>query len=671
VCRPVANESIRWKASESVICYPLLLLLANALSDDSRVIENAFNFGVGIPLSALLLTLALRSSGENRAMRLGFALCAFTFTLNACIKEIALSLGQSAESLIVTIAGDLAFCAAAVWPVTILGVWAQGPYPSAWRRLVGRGVFVAASCSAVLLSFGRITGSLGWLVHHIRVLENPLEGFDFNAYNGLFFLWLGALVFLPGRLRGRLSWMSVILLLTGIALITAHTWEEHLTNSPLWLHSAVISAKPLSVLLIVAGGLFEFSRFRFSDIFAQQGLRILLGALFALASSFLARGIFGSPISENADSRGLAVLGFAVIAWIGIICYAKITMLSDWLVDRQIFRQADYQVALKSFRETIASESDPNRIFHVGEEFIRSALRIADAAIHANDTPNMVLAGPAGSQSVREWKFPIQKGEEPAVFCLEISPGPGRHTLFNAEIDFLREVCLAIGRRMEAADREKENIERARREAQLVKQLVEAELRALRAQINPHFLFNSLNSIAALIAEEPKAAEEMIIRLAKIFRHVLAYHDRPFSSIDEEISFLETYLEIEQVRFGDRLQVNFDIQESVAHLSVPTLILQPLVENSIKHGLGPKIGENQLIIRARRQTDYLELTVEDNGVGADIGKRLSRQGSTGLGLRNVEERLQTLYRGGARFSFESQPRIGSRAQILIPIPTPQ
>jgi two-component system, LytTR family, sensor kinase len=651
-----------------VIRSPLFLLLANALNDDSSVIEKSFKFGVGIPLSALLLILALRSSGENRAARLGFALCALTFTLSACIVEIALSLGQSAQSLIVTVAGDFAFCAAAAWPLTILAVWAQGPYPSAWRRHVGRAVFAAAGCSAVLLSSARITGLLGWLVYHFRALENPLEGFDLTAYNALLFLWLGALVFLPGRLRGRLSWISVIFLLTGIALITVHAWEEHLANSPPWLHAVVVFAKPFSILLILAGGLFEFSRFRFSDIFAQQGLRILLGALLALASSFLARGIFGSPLSENVHSRGLAVLGFAVIVWIGIVCYARITMLSDWLVDRQIFRQADYRLALKSFRETIATESDRLRIFQIGEQFIRSALRVADAAICTNDAPEMVLSGPVGSESVRDWKFPIQKGEGPAPFCLEISPGPGRHTLFNAEIDFLREVCLAIGRRLEATDREKENIERARREAQLVKQLVEAELRALRAQINPHFLFNSLNSVAALIAAEPQAAEEMIIRLAKIFRHLLVYHDRPFSSISEEISFLETYLEIEQVRFGDRLQVNFDIQESVAHLPVPTLILQPLVENSIKHGLGPKVGKNQLMIRARQQTDYLELTVEDNGVGADVEKRLSQQGSTGLGLRNVEERLQTVYRGGARFSFESQPRIGSRAQILIPIP---
>jgi two-component system LytT family sensor kinase len=225
-----------------------------------------------------------------------------------------------------------------------------------------------------------------------------------------------------------------------------------------------------------------------------------------------------------------------------------------------------------------------------------------------------------------------------------------------------------MGRRLEAMDREKENIERARREAHLVKQLVEAELRALRAQINPHFLFNSLNSVAALIVTEPRTAEEMIIRLAKIFRHVLTYHDRPFSSVQEEVSFLRTYLEIEKVRFGDRLEVSFEIEESVSQLSVPTLILQPLVENSIKHGLGPKVGANQLTIRARQQAHYLELTVEDNGIGAVARKNVSGQPSTGLGLRNVEERLQTVYRGNAQFTFESEPRVGSRAQILIPIP---
>jgi two-component system LytT family sensor kinase len=648
-----------------VIRSPILLSLANASSNDS-IVERCFNFGVGTALATLLLILAIRSSGENRVARLGFAVCALTFTLGACIVQIALGLGQSSNSPAVVLAGDLAFCAAAAWPVTILGLWAHGAYASHWRQQLGRLVLAFAGLSAVLLSAVRVTGLLPEGIYNPLGMENPLEKLNLAAYNGLFFLWLGALVFLPGRLRGRLSWISVTALLAGISLTTVRALEEHFSSFPSWLDSLILATKPFTILFIVAGGLFGFSRFRFSDIFAQKGLRILLGALLALASSFLARAIFGSIPIAGEHSRSLAVVGFAVAMWIGIVCYAKITMLSDWLVDRQIFRQADYQRALKSFRETIATQSEPRMIFNTGKELAKGVLRIADATVRSNEAPP--LGNGSCSDSARECIFPIQKGEDLAPFYLEISPGPGRHTLFNAELDFLREVCLAIGRRLEAIDREKENIERARREAQLVKQLVEAELRALRAQINPHFLFNSLNSVAALIAAEPRAAEEMIIRLAKIFRHVLTYNDRPFSSISEEISFLETYLEIEKVRFGDRLRVNFDIQESVAQLSVPTLILQPLVENSIKHGLGPKVGENQLTIRARQQSDYLELTVEDNGVGANVPMKQSNHRSTGLGLRNVEERLQTVYRGSARFFFESQPRAGSRARILIPIP---
>ncbi len=653
-----------------MICSSVLFLLASVANSDSSIIERCFNFGVGAALSTLLLILALRSSGENRIARLGFAVCALIFTLGACVVEIATSFGQPADSLTVVLACHFSFCAAAAWPLSILGLWAQGPFSSVWRRKLGRVVFASAGFSAIFLSVAHVGGLLPAQVYQggATVMESPLDALHLTAYNGLFFLWLGAFVLLPGRLRGRLSWISVAALLTGMTLAMVRGLEEHFTNTPPWLHSLVVFAKPFTILLIVAGGLFGFSRFRFSDIFAQKGLRILLGALLALASSFLARGIFGSLISENARSSGLAVLGFAVLVWIAIVCYAKITMLSDWLVDRQIFRQADYQRALKSFREIISSQSEAAAIFDTGKELVKTTLRIADAAVRANNSPETHSANVACLDSVRECVFPIQKGEGPAAFCLAISPGPGRSTLFNAEIDFLREVCLVIGRRLESMDREKENIERARREAQLVKQLVEAELRALRAQINPHFLFNSLNSVAALIAEEPRAAEEMIIRLAKIFRHVLTHHDSPFSSINEEISFLETYLQIEKVRFGERLQVKFDIHESVAQLSVPTLILQPLVENSIKHGLGPKVGENLLTIRARKQRGYLELTVEDNGVGANTPKKLATCHSTGLGLRNVEERLQTVYHGNARFFFESQPRNGSCARILIPIP---
>jgi two-component system LytT family sensor kinase len=650
-----------------VICSPALLLLADAAVNDSGTVEKCFNFGVGTALAGLLMVLALRSGGEDRGFRLGFAVTALTCTLSACIAQLAYGLGQPFSSPIVVLAVDFAFSAAAAWPVMVLGLWAQGPYSSNWRRRLGLAVISLAGLSAVLLSFAHIAGWLSLPIYVAQGEPGPLDPLHATAYNAFFFFSLGAVVFLPGRLRGRLSWISVGALLVGISLSTLHAIDENFQILSLWLHSLLEFTKPFTMLLIIAGGLFGLSRFRFSDIFAQRGLRILLAALLALACASLARAIFGPLAETHEHSGGLRVLGFAVIIWITIVCYAKIAAVSDWLVDRQIFRQAGYHRALKSFREAIATESEPGAILETGKELAKEILRIADAFIRPVDGANEA-GEPFSCESTDEYVFHISKGDDRPEFGLVISPGPGRHTLFNAEINFLREMCLAMGRRLEAMDREKENIERARREAHLVKQLVEAELRALRAQINPHFLFNSLNSVAALIVTEPRTAEEMIIRLAKIFRHVLTYHDRPFSSVQEEVSFLRTYLEIEKVRFGDRLEVSFEIEESVSQLSVPTLILQPLVENSIKHGLGPKVGANQLTIRARQQAHYLELTVEDNGIGAVARKNVSGQPSTGLGLRNVEERLQTVYRGNAQFTFESEPRVGSRAQILIPIP---
>lgn len=208
----------------------LVLLLANVSSIESSIIERYFHFGVGAALSALLLVLALRSSGENRVARFGFAACALTFTLSAFIEQIAFCLGQSPQSLTVLLAGGLAFCAAAAWPVTILGQWAQGTFSSTWRRQLGRAVFAAACFSAVLLSFAHGFGLLPHHMYYARNMEGPVEGFDLTAYNGMFFLWLGALVFLPGRLRDRLSWISAIVLLTGISLATIGALEEHFPN---------------------------------------------------------------------------------------------------------------------------------------------------------------------------------------------------------------------------------------------------------------------------------------------------------------------------------------------------------------------------------------------------------------------------------------------------------
>ncbi|MBV8102059.1 MAG: hypothetical protein JOZ31_23175, partial [Verrucomicrobia bacterium] len=338
-----------------------LLFLALALGNDPNTIQKCFNFGVGATLATLLLILALRSSEKQRAARFGFALCTLTFTVSACVAMVGYSVSQSPQAPIVVLATDFAFFAAVTWPVTILGLWAQGTFSSEWRRQLGRAVIALAGLSAVILTVGHVAGLLPARTEYGMV--SPLDALLPAEYNGLFFFWTGAFVFLPGRLRGWLSWFSVASLLAGMSFSTIHALEENFGDAPVWLHSVVDFARPFNVVLLVAGGLFGLSRFRFSDIFAQRGLRILLGALIALAMAYLARVMFGPTTEEEPSSMKLAVLAFAIIIWIAIVLYAKVTAVSDWLVDRQIFRQTDYRHALKSFREAMSSESDASAIF--------------------------------------------------------------------------------------------------------------------------------------------------------------------------------------------------------------------------------------------------------------------------------------------------------------------
>ncbi len=231
----------------------------------------------------------------------------------------------------------------------------------------------------------------------------------------------------------------------------------------------------------------------------------------------------------------------------------------------------------------------------------------------------------------------------------------------SSDVDYLRAIAALFGNRIDALARERDAIERQSREAVLLQQVTEAELRALRAQINPHFLFNSLNTVADLIVRDPVRAETMTLRLASIFRHVLAHSSRPMTTVREEIDFLRAYLYIEEARFGDRLRVEISVAPEAAGEEVPSLILQPLVENALKHGLGPKPGPGRLSVSVAVEGGLLRLRVEDDGVGPG-----QRRDSQGVGLTNVRERLTTLYQDRASVLMEA--REGGGCQVTVRIP---
>ncbi|WP_243648008.1 sensor histidine kinase [Acidipila rosea] len=201
--------------------------------------------------------------------------------------------------------------------------------------------------------------------------------------------------------------------------------------------------------------------------------------------------------------------------------------------------------------------------------------------------------------------------------------------------------------------------------------LLEARLDALQRQINPHFLFNTLNSIASLVRFRPEQARELIVKLANILRALLKEHDS-YVALSSELAFTDDYLSIEVVRFGaEKLKVVKEIDPATLEMQVPSMLLQPLVENSIKHGLEPRISGGVITLRSRLEGAKLIIEVEDDGVGIAPGRTQStgvlRQG-TGIGMRNVRERLEVLFGEAARFDVSSRPGRGTKVTMVMPVP---
>jgi two-component system, LytTR family, sensor kinase len=203
--------------------------------------------------------------------------------------------------------------------------------------------------------------------------------------------------------------------------------------------------------------------------------------------------------------------------------------------------------------------------------------------------------------------------------------------------------------------------DRELRAAQLESRLHQAQLDALRSQLNPHFLFNSLHSIAELVHQDPTLAEQLIVRLGELLRRALESSKNPELTLEQELDFIRGYVEIEQMRLGERLSVTWDVDSGALSARVPGLILQPLVENAIQHGIAPASVPGTLTVRARRRDGFLEIEIHDSGPGLPHSPGARPQG---IGIANTRARLQALY--GERHGFELQQRDGLVVSLRIP-----
>jgi two-component system LytT family sensor kinase len=199
------------------------------------------------------------------------------------------------------------------------------------------------------------------------------------------------------------------------------------------------------------------------------------------------------------------------------------------------------------------------------------------------------------------------------------------------------------------------------------KLLMAARVQALANQINPHFLFNTLTSISSLIRSQPETARTLIVKLSGLLRRLLRAQEH-FVTLREELEAIDEYLDIEAVRFGPKLIIEKVIDPATLDVVVPSMLLQPLVENSIKHGLSPKIGEGRVLIRSSRQNGHTTIDIIDNGVGVTNAQvdRTDLTRGTGIGLQNVNERLRVIYGTNYQLQLDSVPGEGTCARIVIP-----
>ena len=196
------------------------------------------------------------------------------------------------------------------------------------------------------------------------------------------------------------------------------------------------------------------------------------------------------------------------------------------------------------------------------------------------------------------------------------------------------------------------------------KLLMAARVEALASQINPHFLFNTLTSILSLIRSQPETARVLIVKLSGLLRRLLSSQEH-FVTLREELEAIDEYLDIEKMRFGAKLSVEKQIDPSSLDVVVPSMLLQPIVENSIKHGLEPKVGQGRIVIKSVREKGHTIIDVIDDGVGVSVQEGPNLKGN-GIGLRNVNERLRVIYGANYQLQLDSVPGEGTCARVIIP-----
>jgi len=594
---------------------------------------NLVGFATGTALYAMLLVLVLRGGARGRDdagrfdwLPLATAVLGLAWNLGELASYALPRLGLTADSVGLSAVSfpALGFLAAVVvhsvardvrhGRLVVLAAYAL----SAVAAVLHARTIVSSDPAPSTLAFQLLTVSFGLLIV-------PLAALTRSQPNGRRALWVLALVL--------------------VAVSATHLGSFHTGTDSWWMqltgHHAAI---PLAFAI-----LYQDYRFALGDLFLKRALTLL--AIVGIA--------VGGYSVASAAPTGSGAMGLTLALWVATALVAPLVRrLVLRFVDAVLLGRADYAV----LRQTLAREVEEHS--SVGGVMDAICARLAGALnarrVWWSETPG---DAPGTGPASRTLTVPTTDAPHPVIHVGELTGG--RHLLSDDEALLDAAVGLAA-RRVDAIRLRLERYETELREEEMQTLAAEAELKALRAQINPHFLFNALTTIGYLIEASPPRALRTLMRLTALLRGVLR-PEGAFTTLGRELDLIEHYLDIERERFEERLRARIDVPAALRTAPIPALVVQPLVENAIKHGVAPSADGGDVDIVARDDASpagrVLRITVRNTG--ASLAG--SRRGDGHLGLENVERRLAGHYGPAATLTLGSDDTGATIAELRLPL----
>jgi two-component system LytT family sensor kinase len=493
---------------------------------------------------------------------------------------------------------------------------------------------------------------------------------DKLSANGLLLLTLGyflVIIFfaVSSRKRRESSRTVTAVALAAFAVSALHL-SRHSSANDSWIVELIGHHASLPLVFVI---LYQDYRFALADLFLKRALSVL-ALVGIVVAAYVA--IIAPMIGSEPDALGIGVPGVLLTVWIGTaLLYPLLRRTMHRFVDGVILHRVDYGAVRQELAAALSTASKPREA--LDEVCLRLASALSAGAVTWRERPGQAAAIPGGLFATTNGPGTAQvlvpTNDSPGYALDVASLGAGRR-LMSDDIRLLDTAAMLVGRRIDELRVSEERYERDLRENDMRRLATEAELQALRAQLNPHFLFNALTTVGHLITSAPTRAMDTLYQLTALLRAVLR-RTGDFVTLREELQLIDAYLAIEQTRFEERLRIIRDVPEELGELLVPPLILQPIVENAVKHGISPRPRGGTITIRAHVEDDEsrdrtgvrLYLTVEDTGDGAP--RQMQRQRERGVGLTNVEKRLQRYYGDAGHLEMTSGPGGGTLVALTL------